>query len=84
MSKRKNLDKAADGLENPFFVHENANSNHIYIVDMEEFDNAEPADIIMAQVLEYMESEDELIYYRKKPELIIPLKKSLISGLLLS
>lgn len=86
MNKRKNLTKAALGREEPFFVKEINDDLKIYIVKQSDFDDSGKTgmDPINCLVLEYYETDREIIYSIKEPETYITLKRETLSGILLT
>ena len=86
MNKRKNLSKAAEGRIKPLFVQETKNDKKIYIVDQSDFDDSSKSwmDGIDCLVLEYEETEDELVYSVKHPETLIVLKRGELVSMFLT
>ncbi len=84
MAKRRELMHAIEGITNPFFVQENIDPDKVYLTDQERFDNADSDEFINCQVLEFEVLENKLIYRRKVPEMFVDLKRSLLSGLLIT
>lgn len=86
MSKRKNLTKAAEGRERPLFVQEINNDLKIYIVSQADFDDdsKSPLDGVSCLVLEYAETNGELVYNIKYPETYIILKRGELESLFIT
>jgi len=86
VNKRKNLTKAAEGRTSPLFVHEIANKNKIYIVEQSDFDDSSKLSLdgIECLVLEYVESNTELIYSVKYPETYIILQRGQLESMYLT
>lgn len=86
VNKRKNLTKAAEGRTAPLFVQEIANNKKIYIVEQSDFDDTSKLsmDGIDCLVLEYIESNDELIYSVKYPETYIILQRGKLESMFLT
>jgi hypothetical protein len=84
MNKRKNLTKAALGREKPFFVQEINDDLKIYIVKQSDFDDSSKTgmDSINCLVLEYYETDREIIYSIKEPDTYITLKRGTLAGML--
>ncbi len=81
MDKYRNLTQAAKVLENPFFVQEKHNNIKVYLVDEDEYYKTESSGTILCQVLEYEETNSEIVYQIKTPEMFIPLPRTSLEAL---